>query len=303
MNWLLRHVQALLASAGHLARAPLATVFTVLVMGLALALPLGLDVLVRNVRTATGDFSGAIGISVYLKTDVAQARAQQLADTARAHTGVAQVNLISAAEALDKFRAQTGFGNALDALEDNPLPPVLAITPTAAGSNPADIENLRRFLSAWPEVDAVEFDGDWVARFTAMLELLRRLLLVSSVLLGVGVIAVVGNTIRLEILNRSAEIEVTKLVGGSNAFVRRPFLYTGALYGVLAGLTAFGLVALSERALLPYVSRLAATYGSHFVLSGPTARHFGLLLAAGALLGWIGAGIAAGRHLARTEPA
>jgi len=302
MSWLLRHVQSLLASAGHLARAPIATLFTVIVMGMALALPLGLDVLVRNVRNATGDFSGAIGISVYLKTNVSESRAQQLLKNTRERSGVRGAHLITATEALAQFRKQSGFGAALDALEDNPLPHVLAITPAASSSDPATIENLRRFLQSWPEVETVQLDGDWVARFNAILALLRRLLLLAAGLLGLGVVAVVGNTIRLEIQNRRAEIEVTKLVGGSNAFVRRPFLYTGALYGLLGGLCAFVVVAVALWLLTPFAQRLAQTYGSTFALQGPALRDLGILLGAGTLLGWVGAWLAAGRHLARIEP-
>lgn len=302
MSWLLRHLQSLLASAGHLARAPFATIFTVLVMGLALALPLGLDVLVRNVRNATGDFSGAIGISVYLKTNVSESRAQQLLRNTRERAGVRSATLITATQALAQFRRQSGFGAALDALEDNPLPHVLAITPAAESSDPAAIENLRRYLQSWPEVETVQLDGDWVARFNAILALLRRLLLLAAGLLGLGVVAVVGNTIRLEIQNRRAEIEVTKLVGGTNAFVRRPFLYTGALYGLLGGLCAFLVVALALWLLGPFAQKLAQTYGSSFALQGPALRDLGILLGAGTLLGWIGAWLAAGRHLARIEP-
>ena len=301
-SYLARHAQALLSSAGHLARAPIATTFTVVVMGLALALPLGLDVLVRGAREATHDFSGAVSISVYLKTGVAEARASQLARTARERPAVASVELITATQALAQFRAQSGFGDALDALEGNPLPHVLVVTPRPASANPAAMEALRQYLAAWPEVDAVQLDGDWVTRFNAMLALLRQALLVSAGLLAIGVVAVVGNTIRLEIQNRRAEIEVTKLVGGTNGFVRRPFLYTGALYGLLGGLTA-GLVVVVTLALLnPAIARLAHTYGSSFTLAGPGARDLEILLGGGALLGWIGSWLAAARHLARIEP-
>ena len=301
-SYLVRHAQALLSSSGHLARAPIATIFTVLVMGLALALPLGLDMLVRNTRDATGDFSGAVTVSVFLKTGVSQLRAQQLASTARGRPGVAAVELITATQALAQFRAQSGFGAALDALEGNPLPHALVVTPRATNANPADMESLRQYLAAWPEVDAVQFDGDWVARFNAILALLRRALLVSAGFLAIGVIAVVGNTIRLEIQNRRAEIEVTKLVGGTNGFVRRPFLYTGALYGLLGGLTAWLVVVVTLYLLGPEARRLAQSYGSTFTLSGPGVRDLGMLLGGGALLGWIGSWLAAARHLARIEP-
>ena len=301
-SYLARHTHALLSSAGHLTRAPIATIFTVLVMGLALALPLGLDVLVRNVRAATGDFSGAVSVSVFLKTGVAQARAEQLARTARERPGVAAVQLITATQALAQFRAQSGFGEALDALQDNPLPHVLAITPRAANANPGSMESLRRYLSAWPEVDTVQLDGDWVARFNAILGLLQRALLLAAGLLALGVVAVVGNTIRLEIQNRRAEIEVTKLVGGTNGFVRRPFLYTGALYGFLGGLTAWLVVMVAIRLLIPAAANLAQSYGSRFALMGPSVRDLEFLLGGSTLLGWLGSWLAAARHLARIEP-
>jgi cell division transport system permease protein len=297
-----RHMHALVSSAGHLTRAPIATIFTVLVMGLALALPLGLDVLVRNVRTATGDFSGAVSLSVFMKTGVTEARAEQLARTARERPGVATVQLITATQALAQFRAQSGFGAALDALENNPLPNVLAITPRAANSNPADMESLRRYLKAWPEVDIVQLDGDWVTRFNAILRLLRRSLLLAAGLLALGVVAVVGNTIRLEIQNRRAEIEVTKLVGGTNGFVRRPFLYTGALYGLLGGLTAWLVVLVGIHLLAPATAQLARSYASSFTLAGPEVRDLQILLGASTLLGWLGSWLAAARHLARIDP-
>lgn len=301
-SYFARHTHALLSSAGHLTRAPVATIFTVLVMGLALALPLGLELLVRNVRAATGDFSGAVSVSVFFKAGVAEARATQLARTARDRPGVANVELITASQALAQFRSQSGFGEALDALQDNPLPHMLVVTPKAASANPGYMESLRRYLRAWPEVDSVQLDGDWVARFNAILALLQRSLLLAAGLLALGVVAVVGNTIRLEIQNRRAEIEVTKLVGGTNGFVRRPFLYTGALYGVLGGLTAWLVVMVAIRLLMPSVAALAQSYGSRFVLLGPNVRDLEMLLGGSTVLGWLGAWLSAARQLKRIEP-
>jgi cell division transport system permease protein len=301
-NWVMRHGQAFVSSAGHLARHRFATLLTVSVMGLALALPLSLQVLVRNVRGATGDFSGAIGLSVYLKPQVSEQQARQLAKTASARPGVGRVTLITAAQALEEFRTQSGFGDALSALTDNPLPHVLSIQPTAAAEGPQQLEALRAWLSAWPEVDSVELDRDWVVRFNAILGLLRRIVAITAAVLAIGVVAVVGNTIRLEILNRRAEIEVTKLVGATNAFVRRPFLYTGMFYGAGAGLLAWGIVATARAVLAPAVARLAAAYGQHFELAGPTPRELGLLAAAGLVLGGLGALLATARELSRIEP-
>jgi len=301
-NWTARHGHALVSTAGHLGRHGFATVLTVTVMGLAMALPLALNVLVRNVRDATGDLSEAVGLSVYFKPDVPEAKARQLAKTAGERSGVASATLISASEALAEFRAQSGFGAALDSLPDNPLPNVLTIRPAPDAAGPAQLEALRSYLLSWPEVDSVQLDRDWVLRFSAMLALLRQVVLITAVLLGAGVIAVVGNTVRLEILNRRDQIEVTKLVGGTNAFVRRPFLYEGVLYGLLAGLIAWGLVAIAHVSLAPAALRLASAYGSAFTLRGPNLTELGVLLLTGTVLGWLGAWIAAWRQLVRIEP-
>jgi cell division transport system permease protein len=301
-RWLGRHVHAAVSSAGRLARQPFGTILSVLVMGLTMALPLGLNLLVQNLRSATGNFSGAIGISVYLHQDVTDDKAEQLAANARARSGVARVQLISAAAALEQFRKESGFGAALEALGSNPLPSVLNITPTPDGAAPAAVEGLRRYLAAWPEVESVQLDGEWVARFSAILEVLRRVLLLAAALFGAGVVAVVGNTIRLEILNRRPEIEVTKLVGGSNALVRRPFLYTGALYGLISALTAWLVIAIALQLLQHPVAQLAQAYGSHFRLAGPSLREVGIVLGAGTFLGWLGAWLVASYHLAGIEP-
>ena len=297
-----RHTQAMLGSLGRLARAPLATLMTVVVIALALALPMGLQLLVTNARIATGDFANAVDLSVYFKPDVALDRARQLAANARQRPGVARVQLLSSDDALREFREYSGFGAALEALEGNPLPHVLTIRPDASAADPAALENLKRYFSAWPEVDLVQIDSEWVQRFNAILESLRRALLVSSLLLGLGVIAIIGNTIRLEIQNRRAEIEVTKLVGGSNAFVRRPFLYTGLLYGIVGGLLAWAVTAAATAALGPSISAVSKLYGSGFRLAGPPLDAVAVLVGAGALLGWLGAWIASGRQLAQIEP-
>lgn len=299
--WLTRHGHALVSSAGHAARRPLGTTLTVLVMALALALPLGLDTLVRNVRSATGDLAGAVGISVYLKGEVGEARARALAKSAAARGDVQQARVITADEALQEFRDDSGFGPALDALKSNPLPHLIAVQPRADASA-AQLETLRRYLASWPEADVVQFDADWANRFIAMLDVLRTALLIAAVLLGAGVLAVVANTIRLEVQDRRAGIEVTKLVGGSNGFVRRPFLYTGVWYGALAGLVAWLIVKFALLALGRPVARLAATYRSDFLLVGPDLDTLGQLMLLGVALGWLGAWIAATHQISRIEP-
>ena len=210
-----RHVHALVGSLGRLARTPFSTGLTVLVIALALALPTALRLLVLNAEAATGGFTNAIDISVYLKTDVPLVKAQQLERNARERPDVERVELITSDKAMEEFRSYSGFGSALDALKENPLPHVLHVQPRADAQSTAAVESLRRYFTAWPEVDLVQVDTDWVMRFNAILDVLRNLLVIAAGLLGAGVLAVIGNTIRLEILNRRAEIEVTKLVGGS----------------------------------------------------------------------------------------
>ncbi len=297
-----RHLQALLGSLGRLARSPLSTVLTLLVIALALALPTSLRLFVTNAQLATGNFANAVDVSVYLKTDVPLAKAQQLAQAAGQRAEVAAVTVIAADKGLEDFRTYSGFGEALQALKDNPLPHVLHVRPKAEDSSAAALESLRRYFSAWPEVDLVQVDSEWVMRFNAILEVLRRLLLIAAALLGLGVLAVIGNTIRLEIQGRRAEIEVTKLVGGSNSFVRRPFLYTGVLYGLGGALLAWGIVAIAVAVLGEPVATLARLYGGRYVLRGPSRDDIGILLGAGAALGWLGAWISAARHLRSIEP-
>lgn len=297
-----RHGHAFVSSIGRLVRSPLATFLTLVVIALALALPAGLRLFVSNANAATGGFANALDISVYLKTDVPLAKAKQLLMSARGRSDIEEVTLITADEGLAEFRKYSGFGSALEALQENPLPHVLRVRPKAADGSVASLDGLRNYFKAWPEVDLVQIDTEWVSRFAAILEVLRSVLLIASIVLGVGVLAVIGNTIRLEILNRRAEIEVTKLVGGSNAFVRRPFLYTGMLYGALGALLAWGIIAAAVAWLAVPVSHLAQLYGSHFALAGLDSREIAALLLTGVVLGWLGAWISAARHLRSIEP-
>jgi cell division transport system permease protein len=297
-----RHLQALFGALGRLARAPLATLFTFIVIGVALALPAGLALVVDNLRAATGDLGNAVDFTVHFKTGTPIERVQQIAASARERPGIEAVTVTTAEQALEEFKLASGFGDALAALEENPLPHHIVVRPAQSASGPADVENLRRYFAAYPEVDLVQVDLDWVRRLHSLLDLLKRVLWVVMAVLGLGVLAVIGNTIRLEILNRRPEIEVTKLVGGSNAFVRRPFLYTGLFYGlggaVLAALIVVGAMVYVDQA----VGELSAQYGGAFRMAGLGPRGFGILAGVGAVLGWIGALISTGRHLRRIEP-
>jgi len=239
---------------------------------------------------------------VHFKLGTPIERVRQIAASARERSGVESVAVTTADEALAEFKQLSGFGDALSALEDNPLPHHIVVRPALKTSSPADVESLRRYFAAFPEVEIVQLDLDWMRRLHALLDVLRRALWVVVSVLGLGVLAVIGNTIRLEVQQRRPEIEVTKLVGGSNAFVRRPFLYTGLLYGLGGALLAALIVYGGITYLGEGVGALSAQYGSRFELAGMGRQGVGQLVAVGMALGWLGAFISTGKHLRRIEP-
>jgi len=294
------HLQNLLGALGRLVHQPLATLLTVLVIGIAMALPAGLRVLVGNVSALSGQWQSAADFTVYFKTDVPTERARVVAHQIEARDDIASVRFIDRRAALAEFRARSGFGDALEALDGNPLPDTLVVRPTSGVSS--DVESIAAAIDALPETDLVQLDTKWVARLRAMLALAGRIVDLATGLLALAVAIVIGNTIRLEINNRSSEIEVTKLVGGTDAFVRRPFLYLGFCYG-LAGAVLAEVLILATLALLGSpVREVAALYGSDFTLAGLSLRESLVLLVGGALLGWAGAALATARHLRAIEP-
>jgi len=297
-----RHAQALLGSLGRLARQPFATLLTVLVIGIALALPSALYLAVANMRVVTAGLDDTVQLSAYLAMATTPAEARKLAQSIAELPGVAATETVSPDEGLAEFRKRSGIGDALEALPENPLPWLVKVRPAASHDTAPAVEVLAAEIRKMGGVDLVEADTAWVRRLHAIEDTLQQLVLVVAALLAAGVLGIVGNTIRLEIDGRRAEIEVTKLVGGSNAFVRRPFLYSGLWQGFLGGLLAAALVAAGLVALEPFVARLAAAYGSDFVLKGLSIREWPLVVAGGAALGFLGAWLAAAYHLHRIEP-
>jgi cell division transport system permease protein len=299
-HYLALHRQNLLDALRRLASQPLASLLTVLVIAIALALPAGLRVLVNNAGALNDSWQGAADFAVYLKIDVSAENAARVARTIGARPDVANVTLIDRTRALEEFRAKSGFGEALDALEGNPLPHTLVVRPKSGAAG--NVETVAAAIRAMPEADLVQLDTAWVTRLRAMLALAGRMVDLATVLLAVAVTIVVGNTIRLEINSRSVEIEVVKLVGGSDGFIRRPFLYLGFWYGLAGAVAAAVIVAAALLALEPPVRAVAALYGSGFQLVGLPLRDTAILVAGGAVLGWAGAWLATARHLKAIEP-
>jgi cell division transport system permease protein len=301
-QWLERHVQTMVGSLGRLWQHPFATLLTILVIGIALALPACLHVLVQNVRAASGGWSNALDVSIYLKQSASLDDARSLADRVRKRRDVSEVKLVTADDALEEFRKSSGFGEALDALKDNPLPHALIVRPAEEFRDPSHVATLTEELKQLPGVDVVQLDTAWVSRFNAILDVVRRVVFLAAGLFALGILVIIGNTIRLDIENRRDEIEVTKLVGGSDAFVRRPFLYNGVWYGLGGGAIAWLIVAVVILVLGDPVSRIAGLYGSSFSLHGLGAEGSLTLVVGGVLLGWLGSFIAATRELRGIEP-
>lgn len=299
--WASRHVATGGAALNRLARQPFASLMTVLVIAVTLALPSAIHLLIKNAQAVSASWDNALDFSVYLKNGTSIDAARRLADLIRQRADVDQVTLIAADEALAEFRKHSGFGDALDHLSANPLPHTLVVRPGSTHTEDS-MRLLNEELGNLPETDFVQVDTEWVRRFHAILDILERSIAIGAVLLGAAIIVIIGNTIRLDIENRREEIEVTKLIGASNAFVRRPFLYSGLWYGLGGGLLALALVRYGLYALEAPVARLAGLYNSPFdILSLDVAESLSII-AAGVFLGLAGSWIAAARHMRRIEP-
>lgn len=294
--WREQHRQARRDSLGRLLQRPVASALTVGVMAVAMALPLGLWLALHNVERFSGSVAESQDIGLFLKSDLPMAQADALAKRLQQRSDVEAVQLRTPEQGLAEFRAMSDLAGALDVLDDNPLPVVLMVRP--AGDGAALAESLKPL----PEVDIVQHDALWRQRLSAWLGFAERLVQVVAILLGLGVLLVVGNTVRLDIGARSDEIAVLQHLGATDGFVRRPFLYLGAWYGLSAGLLALLLLVLAGLALHDRLAGLVASYGSEFSLSGPGWQGTALIVSASALLGWLGAWLATGHHLRRSRP-
>lgn len=294
--WLDQHLYSFVSSLGRLLRKPWATLLTIGVMAVAFVLPLGLWLALANVEHFAGNVSDSREIDLFLKPDVDAARAQTLAEQLRSRSDVAKVELRTPEQGLAEFRERSGLGASLDALEGNPLPSLLQISPRG------DEAVLVAALGHLPEADLVQHDAVWRDRLRAWLGFGERLSWVLAALFGLGALLVVGNTVRLDIQSRREEIGVLQLLGASDGFIRRPFIYLGAWYGLVAGVLAIGLLAAAAAALAPPLAQLAQSYGSRFALAGLDPMRAGAVLLGAMIIGWLGAWLVTGHFLRQTRP-
>lgn len=299
--YFLHHIQSLVFSLGKIYKAPVTTIMTVTVIGITLSLPGGFYLFLKNIQAVSGDLNSSTQITLYLDLELSAQKAQALTRQIAENDIVHATKFISRETALELFRQSSGFGKSLEALASNPLPHTIIVEPGMQADTFA-IKNLLNNLKSLPEVAIAKLDTEWLERLFAIMQIARRAVAIITVLFAFAVLLIIGNTIRLDIQNRYQEIIVTKLIGATDAFIRRPFLYGGLWYGLFGGIISWLIVEIGYFAISGPVSRLSRLYQADLVVVTFSFQDFIILVASSTLLGLIGSWIAVTRHLNQIEP-
>jgi cell division transport system permease protein len=294
------HLRQAVSSLGELWRSPVWTFVTIAVLGISMTLPATLHVLVKNLQQVSSSYDQSFEISLFLKNDITETDIATLVTLLQGDKEVAKVRLIDKAAAMAEFKQESGFGEAIKFLDQNPLPDVLLVTPTQ--SQPAAAEALLNKLQKERFVELAKLDISWLERLAAIMSLVQQVVYTIAALLLCGALLVIGNTIRLLIMDKKAEIEVMKLVGATDSFIQRPFLYTGIWLGVFGGFLAFLVIELMLYWLRGAIANVTQLYQSGFVLNVLTLKEFGLLMAIAVSLGLVGSYLAVRSHIKAIEP-
>lgn len=300
MNWLLSHLDTLRVSLARLAGQPLATLLNVAVFGIALSLPAGFYVALEGLSGLSRQFSSQPQISLFMAVDADSDTIDQTHERLRQHPVVERFEFVPRDKALARLRRSAGMGDLIAELEGNPLPDAFVVTARERGAGA--LQELAAEASRWPKVERAQLDSEWARKLDALLALGRLVAGLLGALLGLALIAITFNTIRLQILTRRDEIEVSKLIGATNPFIRRPFLYFGALQGLAGGMAAGLLVSAGVQVVNWGLAEVAALYGSGLRLPGLSLRDLVVLLTLASALGWVGAWLSVSRHLWHSEP-
>ncbi|GIU19360.1 cell division protein FtsX [Shewanella colwelliana] len=298
----IRHIQHAMGSMGELWRNPVSSLMTMAVLGVSLSLPAALQVLVKNAETITQSWNSAAEISLFIDEGRSERTIQSLISRISAYSEVSEVNYINRDQALEEFQRLSGFGEALAYLDENPLPAVVMVTPSIKYASPNGARELLKKLELEPEVSFGRLDIEWLERLQAVVRLLERTVLAIAALLVLAVVLVIGNTIRLAIMNRRTEIEVMKLVGATESFIQRPFLYTGIWYGIIGGILAWVIINLLVWYLDGALAQLLGLYGSSLEMQSLTLVELGQLVMLASFLGWLGSYLSVRQHLRAIEP-
>ena len=284
--WLTHHLHSLKIAAQRFRDAPMATLFTILVIGVAVAMPTSLYVLLSNLDRAAGGVKPQVELTVFIKPDTPEQEGRAIAASLAKQADIAQVAFISKAEGIKKLEA-AGLSDITAGLAENPLPDTLVITPL--DNSPATLDALASRLESMDTTQRVVMDSDWIKRLTALMDLGQNLVFLLAALLGLALAAITANTIRLQIYAQKDEIEVAQLIGATDRFIRRPFLYYGGIQGLIGGVTGWLIILLGGYFIEHSVAQVAAAYGAAFQLSGLSPAELLPLLSLSTLLGWLGA--------------
>lgn len=301
--WLARHLQTLIGALGDLTRNPFSSILSISVIAIALAMPGGLFAALENVNKFTSEFEHGAKISLFLESEVTLSQAKNLQKTLSSNPSIRHLELITPEQAMEEFKSRSGLKDALDSLTNNPLPVVLLVHPNDDVSrSPTKLTSLINELGKLEQVELSQFDLEWIKRLNALLELATRAVWVIAFILGLGVFLVIGNTIRLAIANRQEEIRIIKLIGGTDAFVRRPFVYSGMLQGLFGGLVALLIIFILFTFLSTPTSSLSSLYGITTSLEPLRLLPALVLVCSGAMIGWLSARVTVGVYLRQFEP-
>jgi cell division transport system permease protein len=298
--YLLHHLQSLVFSLGKIYQAPTTAIMTVAVIGITLSLPGGFYLFLKNIDALSGDFRSSSQISLYLDLSVGEKQARGVEQEIKTFKNVISTEFISRDKSLEQFREDSGFGKSIDTLSSNPLPHTIIVEPSEVDT--FEVKNLLKALQAMPEVEIAKLDTEWLERLYTIIEIAKRSVAIITILFSCAVLLIIGNTIRLDIQNRYQEIIVTKLIGGTDAFIRRPFLYGGVWYGMLGGLISWLIVEIGYLAISGPLERLNLLYQSNLTLITFSFHDFIILITSSTLLGLAGSWIAVARHLNLIEP-
>ncbi|MFT5656829.1 MAG: cell division transport system permease protein [Gammaproteobacteria bacterium] len=299
--YFLHHIQSLVFSLGKIYKAPTTTIMTVAVIGITLSLPGGFYLFLKNIEAMSGDLKSSTQITLYLDLKLNEESAKTLTQKIAEYDTVQTTRFISREAALEAFRQSSGFGKSIDTLSSNPLPHTIIVEPLPVADTFA-IKNLLNSLQSLSEVEIAKLDTEWLERLFTILEIAKRAVAIITLLFAFAVLLIIGNTIRLDIQNRYQEIIVTKLIGATNAFIRRPFLYGGLWYGLFGGIISWLIVELGYLAISGPLDRLNLLYQAELDVVTFSFQDFIILIASSTLLGLTGSWIAVAKHLNQIEP-
>jgi cell division transport system permease protein len=296
------HAQSFVYSLGQYYRNLLSSVLTTAVIGISLALPAGFYLLLENAQQVTAGWGGAIQITAFLKPEIDETVAEEFVTRLLDNPNIEVAKLISRDQALAEYKELSGFSEVIELLDDNPLPSVIIIYPKTEALTEGKDKQLLDFLYSHSEIEIAQYDQQWVKRLYGIIDIIQRFVIIFSAFIGFGVLLIVGNTIRMAIYHHRSEIEITKLFGGTNHFIQRPFLYAGFWYGLSGGIASWVLLTIALQFLKQPVSRLAELYASEFSLANLSLKEGLIMLACGIFLGLFGSWISVQRHLRTIEP-